>query len=92
MSLFDTVVDARRRKDRIERLGQIIGRTELDASDDALNVLNRRDHQDWNVAQFEVGAHLLQHFIAVDVGRYRGEQCPLAARASSPALGARLPP
>ena len=92
MGLLDTLVDARLQNDRIERLGQIVGRAEFDATDDALDVLNRRDHQDWNVAQFEVGAHLLQHFIAFDVGRYRGEQCPLAARASSPALGARLPP
>jgi hypothetical protein len=45
VSLFNTVVDARRQKDKIEGLGQIIGRTELDVSDDALNVLNRRDHQ-----------------------------------------------
>ena len=45
VGLFDTVVDARRQKDSIERLGQILGRTELDASNDALNVLYRRDHQ-----------------------------------------------
>src|SRR5215813_12092504 len=74
MGLLDTLVDARLQNDRIERLGQIIGRAEFDATDDALDVLNRRDHQDWNIAQFGVGAHLLQHFIAVDVGHHDIEE------------------
>src|SRR6266542_2389099 len=40
--------------DGVERLGQVVGRAELDAAHHALDVLERRDHDHRNVAQLLV--------------------------------------
>ena len=81
---------------RVERLGEIVGSPDLDATHDAVEVLDGRDDDHREVAEVRVGLELLQGGEPVELGHLQVEQHGIdrgAVRrhAASPALAARSP-
>src|SRR6516162_7745525 len=72
--LFDAVVDPRLQQHRIEGLGQIVGGSKLDATNDTVDVLDGRDHHHRYIAQRGIGAQLLEHTIAVELRHHDVEE------------------
>src|SRR6266511_1003281 len=58
----------------VERLGQVVGRAELDAAHHALDVLERRDHDHRNVAKLLVALDPRQSLVAVQLRHQDVEQ------------------
>ena len=66
--------DAGAQQRRVERLRQVILGAELDAADDAFDLVDRRNHDDGDVAQPRVGAQALEHVVAGKAGHHDVEQ------------------
>jgi hypothetical protein len=62
-----TAVDPSPQKHRVEGLRQVVLGPQLDSAHDALHVLERRDHDDRDVAQLAVRLHLREYLEAVDL-------------------------
>ncbi len=72
--LFQARADPRPEQRRIERLGQVVFRTQLDAAHHAFHLVERRDHDDRHMAQPRILAHPLEHLVAVQHGHHDVEQ------------------
>ena len=71
---FQAGAEARLQQHLIERLEQVIDRTELDAAYDAGHLVERRDHDDGQVVQAPLILQPAQHLIAVDLRHHHVEQ------------------
>ena len=56
-----------RRQHRVERLRQVVVRADLDAADDALELVDGRDHDHRQVLQLGIGLEPLEHGDAVEL-------------------------
>src|SRR6266545_3734783 len=72
--LRQAAVDSCAQEHGVERLGQVVGRAELDAAHHALDVLERRDHDHRNVAQLLVALDPRQSLVAVQLRHQDVEQ------------------
>jgi hypothetical protein len=72
--LFQTRADSSLQQDRVERLVQIVLCAQLDAAHDALDLVERRDHQHGDSAKRRVGFQALEHGVAVEVGHHHVEE------------------
>jgi hypothetical protein len=68
--LLQAGADPRVQQHGVERLAEVILGAELDAADHALHVVQRRDHQDRDVAQRGLGLQPLEHGVTVEVGHH----------------------
>ena len=59
--------DAGAQENRVEGLRQVVRRTQLDAADDALQLVHGRDHDHGDRAEPFVGLERLQHLVAVEL-------------------------
>ena len=66
--------DAGAQQGRIERLGQVIFRTQLDAADDAVDLVDGGNHDHWNMPQAVACLHCRQHLVAIHVRHHDVEQ------------------
>ena len=72
--LLEAGADAGSQEDRVERLRQVVRRAQLDAADDALQLVHGRDHDHGDGPQPVVGLELLQHLVAVDLRHHDVQQ------------------
>src|SRR3954453_14891248 len=101
----EAAVDSCAQKDRVERLGQVVGRSHLDAAHDAFDVLERRDHDYGNASEPLVVLYARECLISVQLGHEHVEQddvercgvkclqrrCAVLGGSDTVALSLRLP-
>ena len=89
--LLQAGADPRLQEHRVERLGQVVLGAELDAAHHAVHLVQRRDHEDRDVAQRGIGLEPLEHGIAVQVRHHDVEQHEVDGGAASTSSAARPP-
>ncbi len=67
-------IDARFQQHRVERFGQIVRRAQLDAPHHTVEFVERRNHDDGNIAQTRIVLQLLQGRVTVELGHQHVEQ------------------
>jgi hypothetical protein len=66
--------DAGAQQGRIEGFGQVVLSTQLDAADDAIDLIDSGNHDDGDVPQAVIRLHCRQHLVAVYVRHHDVEQ------------------
>src|SRR5262245_32484371 len=64
---FQRCTHARSEKSGLEWFWQVVLGAKFDAANNAVELTDRRDHDDWNIAQPRTGSYALQHFVSVQV-------------------------
>src|SRR6188472_4182536 len=72
--LREARADTWTKQHRIERLWQVVIRADLDATDDALGLVDARDHDHRNILQRGVALYVLQYRDAVELRHDNVEQ------------------
>ena len=72
--LLQARADPRLQQHRLERLAEIVLGAELDAAHDAVELVQRRDHEHRDVAPGGIGLEALEHRVAVEVRHHDVEE------------------
>ena len=72
--LFEAGADAGAQEDRVEGFGDIILGAQLDAADDALDLVEGGNHDDRQMLQGGIGFHASQDFAPIEAGHEQIEQ------------------
>src|SRR6266566_2413653 len=74
-SLFlETSADPGLKKHWVERLGEVVLGAELDAPHHTVDLVERRDHQNRDIAKHGIGLQLLEHGVPVEIRHHHVEQ------------------
>src|SRR5207245_7026330 len=74
-SLFlETSTDPGLKKHWVERLGEVVLGAELDAPHHTVDLVERRDHENRDIAKHGIGLQLLEHGVPVEIRHHHVEQ------------------
>ncbi len=88
--LLQARADPRLEQHGLERLAEVVLGPELDAAHHAVHLVQRRDHEDRDVAKGRIGLEPLEHRVAVEVRHHHVEQHQVHGRPGE--RGQRGPP